>query len=75
MPKLFQMLKQVNTIRSNLIWFGVLINFYLDFLFLFLFLLIIRFTHVLEGILKVLILAFLYNTNIHTTAFSRYKLR
>lgn len=37
MPKLFQMLKQVNTIRSNLIWFGVLINFYLDFLFLFLF--------------------------------------
>lgn len=71
MPKLFQMLKQVNTIRSNLIWFGVLINFYLDFLFL----LIIRFTHVLEGILKVLILAFLYNTNIHTKAFSCYKLR
>lgn len=71
MPKLFQMLKQVNTIRSNLIWFGVLINFYLDFLFLF----IIRFTHVLESILKVLILAFLYNTNTHTKAFSYYKLR
>lgn len=71
MPKLFQMLKQVNTIRSNLIWFGILINVYLDFLFL----LIIKFTHVLKAILKVLILAFLYNTNTHTKAFSYYKLR
>lgn len=71
MPKLFQMLKQVNTIRSNLIWFGILINIYLDFLFL----LIIKFTHVLKAILKVLILAFLYNTNTHTKAFSYYKLR
>lgn len=32
MLKLFQMLKQVNIIRSNLICFGVLINVYLDFL-------------------------------------------
>lgn len=71
MPKLFQMLKQVNTIRSNLIWFGILINVYLDFLFL----LIIKFTHVLKAILKVLILAFLFNTNTHTKAFSYYKLR
>lgn len=71
MPKLFQMLKQVNTIRSNVIWFGILINVYLDFLFS----LIIKFTHVLKAILKVLILAFLYNTNTHTKAFSYYKLR
>lgn len=74
MPKLFQMLKQVNTIRSNLIWFGVLINFYLDFLFSFYFFLITRFTPVSEVVLKVLILAFLYNTNTCTKAFSYYKL-
>lgn len=72
MPKLFQMFKQVNTIRSNLIWFGVLINFYLDFFFFFL--LVTRFPHVLEVVLKVLILAFLYNANTRTKAFSYYKL-
>lgn len=70
MPKLFQMLKQVNTIRSNLICFGVLINSCLDFHFL----LITRFTRVLEVVLKVLIVAILYNANTCAKAFSYYKL-
>lgn len=69
MLKLFQMFKQVNTIRSNLIWFGVLSNFYLDFLFAY-----NKFTRVLEVVLKVLILAFLYSANTCTKAFSYYKL-
>lgn len=69
MLKLFQMFKQVNTIRSNLIWFGVLINFYLDFFFAY-----NKFTCVLKVVLKVLILAFLYRANTCTKAFSYYKL-